>query len=181
MTRKLSTSIDVAGIRVTSIDRVVYPDNGVTKGDLVAYYDTVADAMLPHLRDRPVTLLRCPDGVGRDCFFQKHGGEGTPDVVPRVNVRGEGSEEEPYVYVHGLSALMALVQLNVLEFHVWNSRVDDLEHPDQVVFDLDPGPGLAFPQIVQAARELRDRLGDAGLTSFVKRRGRRSRWRWRSV
>lgn len=171
MKRQLPTSIAVAGTRVTSIDRVVYPDDGVTKGDLVAYYDTVFEAMLPHLRERPVTLLRCPDGVGRECFFQKHGGEGTPAVVPRVNVRGEGSEEEPYVYVDGRPALMALVQLNVLEFHVWNSRVDDLEHPDQLVFDLDPGPGLAFREIVRAAREIRDRLREVRLTSFVKTTG----------
>lgn len=162
----------VAGVPVTSLDRLVYPEAGLTKRDLFDYYQAVAELMLPHTAERPLTLVRCPDGVPGECFFQKHGGEGTPEIVPRVRVREKEAEgKEPYVFVDRLPALIALVQLGVVEFHVWNSRVSDVESPDQIVFDLDPGEGVSFERVVEAAREVRDRLQALGLVPFLKTTG----------
>ncbi len=162
----------VAGVRVTSLERVVYPGPGVTKSDLFDYYSDIAELMLPHLRERPLTLVRCPGGVDEECFYQKHGGEGTPDIVPRVDVKSPDEKAaELYLYVDELPALIALVQLGVLEFHVWNSRVAELERPDQVVFDLDPAEDLDFRRVVEAAREVRDRLREVGLVPFLKTTG----------
>ena len=161
-----------AGIGVTNLDRVVFPDAGVTKRELFEYYDAVAPLMLPHLERRLLTLVRHPKGLGGDAFFQKHGGTGTPDVVPRFVVPEKQAEgKDPYVFVDELPALIALVQIGVLEFHVWNSRVPDIERPDQIVFDLDPGPGVPFARVVDAARDVRARLQKLGLTPFVKTTG----------
>ena len=162
----------IAGVPVTNLDRVVYPDAGVTKGDLFDYYEAVAELMLPHVARRLLTLVRHPKGLGGDAFFQKHGGEGTPAIVPRLLLpKQEAEGREPYVYVEDLRALVALVQIGVLEFHVWNSRVPDVALPDQIVFDLDPGPGVAFADVVAAARDVRRRLESAGLVPFVKTTG----------
>jgi bifunctional non-homologous end joining protein LigD len=92
----------VAGIPVTSLERVVYPQAGITKREILDYYEEIAPWLLPHLCDRPVTLVRCPDGIPGECFFQKHGGEGTPAIVPRVHVKEPDADEEPYVYIDGL-------------------------------------------------------------------------------
>ena len=162
----------VAGIAVTNLDRVVYPDDGITKADLFAYYEAVAPRLMPHLERRLLTLVRHPKGLGGDAFFQKHGGEGTPAEVARFVVASKEAEgKEPYVYVEQLPAVIALVQIGVLEFHVWNSRVPDIDRPDQIVFDLDPGPGVAFGDVVAAARAVRERLQGAGLVPFLKTTG----------
>ena len=161
-----------AGVAVTNLDRIVFPDAAVTKRELFDYYEAVAPLMLPYLDRRLLTLVRHPKGLGGDAFFQKHGGTGTPGIVPRFVVPEKEAEgKDPYVYVDGLPALIALVQIGVLEFHVWNSRVPDIDRPDQIVFDLDPGPGVPFASVVDAARDVRSRLERIGLTSFVKTTG----------
>ena len=162
----------IHGIQVTNLDRVVYPDAGVTKRELFDYFDAVAQPMLVHLESRLLTLVRHPKGVGGDAFFQKHGGEGTPEVVPRFVVpRKQAEGKEPYVYVDAEPALFALVQIGVLEFHVWNSRVPEIDKPDQIVFDLDPGPRVSFAEVIDGAREVRRRLAAIGLAAFVKTTG----------
>ena len=170
-TSKRSGEAQVAGVRVTSRDRVVYPAKGITKGEVLDYYEAVSPWLMPHLCDRPLTLVRCPDGAEGECFYQKHGGEGTPDIVPRVEIEQDAPGDEPYVYIDDLPAVIALVQLNVLEFHVWNARVEQLDEPDQLVFDLDPGEGLPFERVVEAARDVRDRLTAVGLEPFLKSTG----------
>ena len=160
----------VAGVRVTSLDRVLWPEQGVTKGELFAYYEAVADVMLPQLVDRPLTLLRCPSGAESKCFYQKHANESVPDHIPRVAI-SEKDGEEPYMYVDGLPALIGLVQLGVLELHVWGARRDRLERPDRLVFDLDPDEGLPFGRVARAALDLRERLLELGLESFPKSTG----------
>ncbi len=160
----------VAGVRVTSPDKVVWPDQGLTKADLVAYYESVADTVLKRLVDRPLTLVRCPSGADGKCFYQKHGNESVPDLVPRVDI-GEEDDAEPYMYVDGLPSLIALVQLGVLEFHVWGSRRDRLRRPDRLVFDLDPDEGLSYGRVAAAAHTLRELFGDMGLESFPKTTG----------
>jgi bifunctional non-homologous end joining protein LigD len=160
----------VAGVRVTSPDRVVWAEQGVTKGELVEYYVAVEEAVLPGLVDRPLTLVRCPSGAEENCFFQKHATESVPDVIPRVPIdEEEGSDL--YLYVDGLPALVALVQLGVLELHVWGSRRDRLDRPDKLVFDLDPDEDLPFGRVAAAALRLRELLSDLGLECYPKATG----------
>jgi bifunctional non-homologous end joining protein LigD len=162
--------LKVAGVRISSPDKVLWPSQGVTKGELVAYWEAVADVALPQLADRPLTLVRCPSGAEGKCFYQKHANESVPSVIPRVDI-GEDDGEEPYMYVDGLPSLVALVQLGVLEFHVWGSRRDRLDRPDRLVFDLDPDEGLPFGRVVDAAIRLRGLLEELGLKSFPKTTG----------
>jgi bifunctional non-homologous end joining protein LigD len=160
--------VDLLGVRLTHPDRVYYPDLGFTKLDLALYYVTIADAILPHLEGRPLTLLRCPDGLGGEAFFQKHPGFWTPPQVRRLAVTGETEE---YLFVDSVPGLVALAQAGILEIHPWNSRVAHLEQPDQVVFDLDPDEPLPFSRVAAAARRVRALLAELGLESFVKTTG----------
>jgi len=128
-------------VKLTNPDKVLFPDPGITKRQLARYWEDVAETALPYLRNRPLTLLRCPDGHDAQCFYQKHVGAGVPDAVPRVTIR---EDEEPYAMVDGPEALRGLVQIGVLELHVWGSRAEHLDQPDIVVFDLDPAEGLPW-------------------------------------
>jgi len=158
------------GFRFTNLDKVLYPEHGITKGQVIAYYAVVAEWLLPYVAERPLTLVRCPDGYKR-CFFQKHARDGVPDAIERVEIREEKGKREPYMVVRERAGLLAAPQLGALELHTWMSRVDDLEHPDQLVFDIDPDEGLGWKSVVAAAQELRERLEAEGLTSFVKTTG----------
>lgn len=159
--------MEIQGVRLTHPDRVLWPDMGVTKRDLAEYYQAVADTMLPRVRDRPIMMLRCPSGTDDQCFYQKHAKESIPDAVPRVTVP-EKEGQARYLYVNGVAALMGLVQMGVLEIHVWGARRDRLERPDRLIFDLDPDEGLPFSRVTGGALRLRDRLGDLGLKSYVR-------------
>jgi bifunctional non-homologous end joining protein LigD len=158
------------GVRITSPDRVLWPEQGVTKRELVEYYVAIADAVLPRLSDRPLTLVRCPSGAENKCFYQKHANESVPDRIPRVRVE-ERDDAEPYMYVDGLPALLSLVQLGTLELHIWGARRDRLDRPDRLVFDLDPDEGLPFGRVATAALRLRALLGELGLESWPKSSG----------
>ncbi len=159
---------EVLGVRLTHPDRIYYPSLGFTKVDLALYYVSIADAVLPHLEGRPLTLVRCPDGVGGETFYQKHAGFWTPPQVRRVAIPGETEE---YLYVESVPGLVALAQAGILEIHPWNSRVDHLEAPDQVILDLDPDEALPFSRVVAAARRVRALLASYDLESFVKTTG----------
>jgi bifunctional non-homologous end joining protein LigD len=160
--------VDLLGVRLTHPDRVYYKDLGFTKLDLALYYVTLADAVLPHLAERPLTLVRCPDGVGGETFYQKKAGYWTPPQIKRFPVPGKGEE---HLYVDSVPGLVALAQVGILEIHPWNSRVSHLEQPDQVIFDLDPDEALPFSKVAAAARQVRARLSEWGLESFVKTTG----------
>ena len=157
-------------IRLTHPDRVVYPDRGITKRDLAAYYAQVADWMLPHIIGRPLALVRCPAGVDGPHFFQKHPPEGLPSVVQRIRIQ-EKNQMNTYLIVNDLEGLVTLVQFGALEIHIWGARGDDVERPDRLVFDLDPDPAVGWGQVVEAAFLLRGTLSEIGLTSFVKTTG----------
>jgi bifunctional non-homologous end joining protein LigD len=157
--------------RVTSPDRVVYPQLRITKQQVFDYYREIAPLMLPELRNRPLSLVRCPGGVRGQCFFQKHHAATLGDNVRSVPIREKDGGSEDYVYVDDVAGLLDLVQMNVLEFHPWGARIEDVEHPDRLVFDLDPGEGVDWNAIRAAAREIRDRLRDAGLESFLRLSG----------
>ncbi len=157
-------------VRLTHPDRVLYPQQGLTKRGLAEYYVEVADWMLPHVAGRPLSLVRCPSGQDKDCFYQKHITKGLPDGLREVMIK-ENEGEEPYPVLDGVEGLLALVQMNVLEIHPWGSRADDVERPDRLIFDLDPDPSVGWPQVIEAGLEMRERLSALKLRSFVKTTG----------
>jgi bifunctional non-homologous end joining protein LigD len=169
-----SRSDDIEGplarVRVTHPERVLYEDEGITKRDLAEYYAAVAPWMLPHLARRPLTLLRCPQGQGKDCFFQRHPRLGVPDSVKRLRLTERGKRVES-MFVEDVEGLLGLVQAGALEVHTWGSRCGRLEHPDQLVFDLDQAEDVAWPAVVEAALALRAQLEALGLRAFVKTTG----------
>ncbi len=149
----------VAGVRISSADRPVFPGAGLTKGALADYYAAAAEPMLVHARDRPLSLVRCPDGISGECFFQKHGHKGFPPEVPRWRHEGED-----WLYLNGARALVAAVQMGTIEFHIRGVRRDRPDRPDRMVFDLDPDEGLGFAVVRKAATELRSILNGLDLT-----------------
>jgi bifunctional non-homologous end joining protein LigD len=165
-----SQEASMRGVKISNADKVLYPDMGVTKGDLAGYYDRVAEAMLPWVENRALTLVRCPDGWQEECFYQKHL-DGPPKQVRVVEIeekKGVGS----YAAVDRPAGILALLQLGVLEFHVWGSRTDKVDAPDLVVFDLDPGEGVGFEAVREGARAVRMLLEDElGLTTFLRATG----------
>lgn len=158
---------ELLGVRLTHPDRVVFTDQGVTKGDLVGYYDAVAERMLPHIVDRPLSLLRCPQGGASSCFFQKHDSGGFPDAIDSVPIAEKDGEKAPYFVVHDVAGVIAGTQMNVLEWHAWGAPISRVERPDRLVFDLDPDTGLAFSDVREAATEVRDLLRELGLESVA--------------
>lgn len=154
------------GVRLTSPDRVVFAGQGITKSQLVAYYEEVADAMLPHISNRPLSLVRCPQGPTKYCFFQKHNTGGFPEQMKSQVIPEKDGDKADYFYIDNLAGLVAGTQMNVLEWHIWGSHFETLEQPDRLVFDIDPDEGLDFSHIISAATDIRDRLKDLGLTSF---------------
>jgi bifunctional non-homologous end joining protein LigD len=169
-TMSTSSSDSVAGVHLTNPGRVLYPEQGITKRDLAAFYESIAEWVLPYIVDRPLTLVRCPKGSGGHCFYQKHLTESMPAALRGVFIE-EKKKREEYVVVDDLAGLISLVQMGVLEMHPWPARTDDLDHPDQFVFDLDPGEGTTWGDVVQGARDVRDRLGRHGLESFLRTSG----------
>lgn len=168
--RKKGDGVAVAGVVITNPGRMMYPELGLTKLDLAHYYEDVATWMLPHVSRRPLTMVRCPEGHGRGCFFQKHAVDQFPEAIRRVPIQEEDGVAT-YVAIDSTAGLLSLVQMGVLEFHVWGSHMETLEYPDQVVFDLDPDPDLPFVKVIEGARLLRSVLEDLGLQSFVKTTG----------
>ncbi len=159
-----------AGVRLSNPDRVLYPDQGLTKRDLAAYWAAVADWALPHIAGRPLSLVRCPRGRAGKCFYQKHPGDGMSEAIQQVEVP-EGEESAVGLAVRDVAGLVTLAQMGVLEVHPWGARLDRLDRPDRLVFDLDPGPGVAWSAVIEAAHELRDRLAEMDLLSFCKTSG----------
>jgi bifunctional non-homologous end joining protein LigD len=156
---------DMAGVKITNPDRVIFPESGITKGELAGYYAAVAAPMLEWLGDRPVSLVRCPQGRAKHCFFQKHDAGSFGDAVRHVPVREKDGSEQPYLYVDDARGLLTCVQMGAIEFHGWGAKVADVEMPDRLVFDLDPDEGLGFEAVKTAAVQLRDVLADMGLPS----------------
>lgn len=155
-----------ASVRLTNPERILYPEEGITKRQLALYYESIADRMLPHVAGRPLTIVRCPEGHTRECFYQKQAKEDRPPAVKRVDVDGQ-----PYMFIDSVDGLISLVQMGVLEIHPWGSRVEDLEHPDRVTFDLDPSPEVTLEALSRAAAEVKRLLESIGLRSFLKTTG----------
>ena len=163
--------VAVAGVHLSHPDRVLYEEQAITKLGLARYYEAVADFIVPHVADRPLSLVRCPEGAGGPCFYQKHAGQGIPAEVKRVRIRERGGATAAYPYVDDLPGLIALAQIGVLEIHPWGARVGRIDRPDRLVLDLDPAPGLPWARVVEGAQAIRGVLGDLDLVSFVKTTG----------
>ena len=162
--------VKIGGIRLSNPHRVLYPDQGITKAELAGYYQQVADWILPHIARRPLTIVRCPRGRQKKCFYQKHLTEQLPESVKGIPIV-EKNGEQIYIMIEDLAGLIALAQLGTLELHPWGSRTDRLERPDIMIFDLDPDPGVSQADLVAGCGLLRHRLDAIGLKSFLKTSG----------
>jgi bifunctional non-homologous end joining protein LigD len=160
-----------APVRLTHPQKILDEASGMTKQMLADYYWSIAGWMLPHIENRPVSLVRCPDGAGKPCFFQKHVNSMLPKGIGSVDIADKNGKVEPYITLNTAEALAGLAQMGVLEVHPWGSRNEDLERPDRLVFDLDPDEDLAWTEVADAAAEVRTRLEKLGLESFVKTTG----------
>jgi bifunctional non-homologous end joining protein LigD len=156
-----------AGVKLSSPQKVLFADQGVTKADLAAHYERVAERIMPHVERRLLSLVRCPDGEGGQCFFQKHDSKGFPAQLKRMGIAESDGKKDNYLYAEDLSALIAGVQMGTLEFHIWGSRIANIEKPDRLVFDLDPDEGLGFADVRDAAFDVRDRLAKIGLRTVA--------------
>jgi len=163
--------VAVAGVHLTHPDRVLYREQAITKLGLARYYEAVADFIVPHVADRPLSLVRCPEGAEGPCFYQKHAGQGIPPQVKRTRIRERGGATAAYPYVDDLPGLIALAQIGVLELHPWGARVGRVDRPDRLVLDLDPAPGLPWTRVVEGAQAIRELLSGLDLVSFVKTTG----------
>lgn len=161
-------------VRLTSADRVIFPDDGLTKGDLFAYYEAIADVLVPHLRDRPFTMKRYREGIGGAAFFQKQAPKGMPSWIPTrrfpTRTREGRSRLVDFPLVNSRRALLWMVQMHCIDMNAWYSRIDEPEHPDYVVFDLDPPDG-DFALGVRAARLVGDLMEEVGLRAYAKTSG----------
>lgn len=165
--RVARTPPKTTGARLTHPERILWPDEGITKQGLADFYTDIADWILPHIAGRVLSLVRCPSGTGEKCFFAKHGWAGLSDAVTKVDV----GDKEPMLKIGDLKGILDLVQAGVVEIHPWGSRYEQLEKPDRLIFDLDPGEGVRWGDMIDAVREMRDVLGAMGLESFVKTTG----------
>ncbi len=156
-----------SAVKISNPDRVIFPESGETKGGLAAYYQAIAPLMLPFAANRPISLVRCPQGRARKCFFQKHDSGSFGPHVHHVPIREKDGGMEDYLYVADADGLLTCVQMGTIEFHSWCTRADDIEHPDRMIFDLDPDEGLDFADVKRAAKDIRNHLADLGLVSFA--------------
>jgi bifunctional non-homologous end joining protein LigD len=159
-------TVESFGIKISNPDRVIYPGDNLTKGQLADYYARVEALMMVDTARRPISLIRCPQGRAKHCFFQKHDSGTMGEHVKHVPIKESDGEVQDYLYVQDARGILACVQMGTIEFHGWGSRVDKLEHPDRLVFDLDPDVGLDFNKVKSAAVRLRALLADLGLITF---------------
>jgi bifunctional non-homologous end joining protein LigD len=154
-------------VKISNRDRVIFPEAGLTKGDLADYYAAAAPLMLPFVGDRPISLVRCPQGRARQCFFQKHDAGTFGPAVHHVPIREKDGDMEDYLYLTDAEGILSCVQMGAIEFHGWCAQAKDVEAPERMIFDLDPDEGLDFEAVKKAARDIRRRLEDLGLVSFA--------------
>jgi bifunctional non-homologous end joining protein LigD len=167
MAKRDAQADEIDGVRLTHPDKLLFADAGITKADLGEYFVAVSARMLPHVSGRPLSLVRCPDGTGKECFFQKHKMKGMPAALKSVPVKEGDGEVAEYLMIDSAAGLVGAAQIGGLEIHLWGSRWKTLERPDRMVFDLDPDPSIDFPAVREAARDVRKLLEAANLESFA--------------
>ena len=170
--RLLKQESKLEAIHLTHPEKILDAESGLTKRALAEYLEAVADHMLPHIADRPLSVVRCPDGNRKPCFFQKHIGMGTAQGVKSVTIRNRKSGvKEEFLTVDSVSGLLGLAQMGVLEIHAWGSRNESVDGPDRIVFDLDPDSAIEWETLAGTALEVRKRLTKYGLKSYLKSTG----------
>ena len=162
----------VASVRISHPDRIIYPDLGISKIQLARYYEEIADWILPHVTGRPLTLVHCPAGLAAPCIYLKHAKAWGPSALRRVKIQ-EKTKVGEYLVADSIEAVVSLAQMGIVEIHTWNSTMKDIERPNRIVWDLDPGPAVSWKQVVKAAGLVRGVLKTLGLTAWVKTTGGR--------
>jgi bifunctional non-homologous end joining protein LigD len=162
----------VAGVGISHPDRWIYPDLEISKLQLARYYEAVGDSMLAHVTGRPLTLLHCPDGLSGPCNYLRHATAWGPNALRRVRIR-EKTKIGEYLVADNIEAIVSLAQMGIVEIHTWNSTDDDIERPNRIILDIDPGPQVSWTQVVTAAKVVRDVLKTLGLDSWAKTTGGR--------
>ncbi|WAC48305.1 DNA ligase D [Asticcacaulis sp. SL142] len=168
--RKSSKDSEVGGVRISHPDRIVYPGTNITKVDIAQYYFSVADHILPHIAGRPISMIRCPEGIGGDCFFQRHMGLAKMAHVKDSGIKVKGRRES-YIMIEDAKGLISLIQWGVIEIHPWGCMASGHDRPDRMIFDLDPDPDAKWEDVIAGATEVRDRMAEFGLQSFLKTTG----------
>jgi bifunctional non-homologous end joining protein LigD len=175
MPRKTASSLStatVAGVHISHPDRLIYPDQGISKVQLARYYESIADWIVPHVEGRPLTLVHCPAGIASPCMYLKHAKQWGPNALRRVRIQ-EKTKVGEYLVADNIEAVVSLAQMGIVEVHTWNSTDDDVERPNRIVWDLDPGPEVAWQDVVAGAKVVRDVLKALDLESWVKTTGGR--------
>lgn len=171
--RPMKTNADsliIEGIKISNPDKVIFADSEITKEDVIRYYAQVAERMLPYVSRRVLSIVRCPKGIAQTCFYKKHPGPGGRGIVT-IPVSSSDGETDEYFYIENPAGLIYEAQMGTLEFHIWGSRVDELEKPDLMVFDLDPDEGMELSRVRQGVRDMRDILAELSLNSYLKTSG----------
>ena len=157
--------------QLTNLDKLLYPAVGITKLDLFNYYHKIEKWILPYILKRPLTLVRCPQGQQKKCFYQRHFSQIEVENIYSIRLQDKTDKPAPYIYIKDKLGLMALVQLDVLEIHAWGSRVNNIEKPDLITFDLDPGANVEWKKVIETAYIVKETLEKMHLISFVKTTG----------
>jgi bifunctional non-homologous end joining protein LigD len=165
--KKAPGSLVLGGISITHPDRVISEIGHITKGELAEYYAGVASLILPHIARRPLSLLRCPSGIDKQCFFQRNPGKGLGAHVETFTFKNKGKTYE-YLYIEDEKGLLEVIQMGAIELHPWGAPVDAIDYPDRMIFDLDPAPEVPFETLKLAAQDLKQRLQHRGLESALK-------------
>jgi len=160
-------STEYAGIKISHPNKLLFPEEGITKGMLAEYYMDMAGLILPEITGRPLSLIRCPDGITKQCFFQRHLDTHIPDAVKLADV----GKEQKYLIIEDIKGLISLVQMDVIEIHPWGAKAKNSDHPDRIIFDLDPAPDVKWKMVVKTAIEMKKQFDKLGFTSFVKTTG----------
>jgi bifunctional non-homologous end joining protein LigD len=170
--REAAADASVAGVSITHADRLIYPELGITKLDVARYYEAIADWIVPHVAGRPLTLVHCPQGLAGPCSYMRHTKVWGPLALRRVRIQ-EKTKIGEYLIADDIASIVGLAQMGVLEIHTWNSTDKDIERPNRIIWDLDPGEEVTWPQVIAAAREVRAVLKTVGLRTWVKTTGGR--------
>jgi bifunctional non-homologous end joining protein LigD len=162
----------VAGVHISHPDRQIFPEQGISKVELAKYYESIADWIVPHIEGRPLTLVHCPAGIASPCHYLKHAKQWGPNALRRVKIQ-EKTKVGEYLVADNIEAVVSLAQMGIVEIHTWNSTDDDVERPNRIVWDLDPGPEVTWTHVVAAAKVVRDVLKALKLEAWVKTTGGR--------
>ena len=165
-----ANSIIIEGIKISNPDKVMFDDPVTTKIDVVQYYEKVSERMLPYVSHRILSIVRCPKGISQTCFYKKHPGAGSKGIIT-IPITTSSGEIEDYFYIENAPGLISEVQMGTLEFHTWGSRVDEIEKPDVMVFDLDPDEGMDLSRVRQGVLDIRSILNELSLNSYLKTSG----------